>query len=127
VTLHKSPEQNSKLDSTVAYQVSYYPWSKLGAAGIKCIAWHKTSVLTKRELLEDCNDDKSQVVFLKDGTWFKINWEFNNIPTEQQWNDLASDTLLRVQFRISSFCGGTGRVAILSVLGIEQSELRGRE
>jgi hypothetical protein len=128
VSLHKLAEYNNTLETTVAYQVRYYPWSKLSSAATRATVWQKSSVMSKKELLEDVNEDKTHVIFTDD-SWFGINWEYNNIPTEEQWNQLPNSTLIRVQFRISPLAGGTGRIAILTLVSKiidnpEHSEIR---
>jgi len=124
MSLHKPAEQNSHLDSTVAYQVCYYPWSALSSNARGKIAWHKTVVYTKNELLAELNEDKTRIYFVDDSSQFHLRWEFNNVPTQRQWDDLESDQLIRVQFRISGLAEETGRIALLSLIGFGAKQLR---
>lgn len=124
MSLHKSPEENSHLDSTVAYQVNYYPWSSLSENAKRKIAWHKTVVYTKHELLAELNEDKTVMYLADDSSQFILKWEFGNVPTQRQWDDLESDQLIRVQFRISGLAEDTGRIALLSLIGFGASQLK---
>lgn len=121
--LHKPPTMNTKLDTTVAYQVGYYPWSKLSSSAGRAIAWHRSIVMTKEELLSKLNEQQTEIFNDNDQNSFEVRWEYNNIPTQKQWHSVPADALIRVQYRISSLVGGSGRVAILTLLGITHSDL----
>jgi len=121
--LHKPASQNSRQNSTVAYAIMYYPWSKLSPQTNRLVAWQKTIVFEKSELLDFLDEDCVKVTFPGDNSQFVIKWEYNNIPTEEQWNALEWDQLIRVQFRVSSLAGDTGRIAILSLIGFGTQQL----
>ena len=121
--LFKPECQNSRLDSTVAYAVTYYPWSKLGQHTTKLIAWQKTVVFVKSELILEMDDDLLNIFFPGDRTKFVVKWEYNNVPTKEQWDALDQDQFIRVQFRISSLAGDTGRIALLSLIGFGSKQL----
>src|SRR6187399_899445 len=121
--LFKPECQNSRLDSTVAYAVTYYPWSKLSVHTTKLIAWQKTVVFVKSELILEMDDDLLNIFFPGDRTKFVVKWEYNNVPTKEQWDALDQDQFIRVQFRISSLAGDTGRIALLSLIGFGSKQL----
>jgi hypothetical protein len=112
-----------KPDPALAYQVEFFPWSALGCRGKDAIVWHKSQVMTKMELTEQLTDDMTQIYF-KDQSLFRVVWEHNHTPTLSQWNKVKADALVRVQFRISPIIETNSRVAILSLLNVELSEIR---
>jgi len=121
--LFKPECQNSRLDSTVAYAVTYYPWSRLSVHTTKLIAWQKTVVFQKSELILEMDEDLLNIFFPGDRTKFVVKWEYNNVPTKEQWDALDQDQFIRVQFRISSLAGDTGRIALLSLIGFGSMQL----
>ena len=116
-------ETQSRLDSTVAYAITYYPWSKLSTHTTKLIAWQKTVVFVKSELILEMDEDLLNIFFPGDRTKFVVKWEYNNVPTKEQWDALDQDQFIRVQFRISSLAGDTGRIALLSLIGFGSKQL----
>lgn len=123
--LHKSEKENSPSDSTIAYQVTYFPWSRLHPQAKREVAWNRTVVFTKQELLESLDEDRVLIYLPKSNSQFYVVWEFNNVPTKQQWDELEPDQLVRVQFRISGLADYCGRVAILSIVGFGMDQLQG--
>ena len=114
--LHKPPAMNGKLDTTIAYQVMFYPWSKLSVNAERAIAWHKSLVVTKEKLLDMLDEEQTEIYLSPCDEAFDVRWEYNNIPTQEEWKALSDKTQIRVQFRISSIAGGNGRAAILALV-----------
>jgi len=119
--IHKPPSQNSKHDTTIAYQVGFYSWARLSSAARRAVAWHKTIVVSKEKLLGMLDESQVEIFANGDDKGFKIRWEYNNIPTQEQWHNVPLNSVIRVQFRISSLIGDSGRVAILTILNSGQS------
>jgi len=103
-----SPDRSQ---TQLAYKLKYYPKISLSPAARKFI-WHTIHIVyTKALLLEHVNADRSQLFFR--GTYIPIVWEFNNIPTEEEWNKYKDTDYIAVEYRKSALIPGK-YVAILS-------------
>lgn len=95
----------------LAYKLKYYPKVSLSPSAKKFI-WNTLHVgYTKALLMEHINHDRSKLFFR--GQYIPIVWEFNNIPTEEEWNKYKDTDYIAVEYRKSALIPGK-YVAILS-------------
>lgn len=91
-----------KLDrqaTQLAYTVKFYPWPELSPAGKSLIAWRRSLMLTKEQIIRDVDEDMVKLTYR--GRQYLIVWAYNNIPTEQEWLRKSNKFLVRADFRVS--------------------------
>jgi hypothetical protein len=96
----------------LAYRIKYWPTSALSDAAKNLVVWHKPLLLTKQDILDRCNEDKTK--FLHGFKEYAIVWAWNNIPTEQEWNKIPAQRNLLIELRLSPAIPEMA-VAILSI------------
>ena len=95
----------------LAYSVNYYPWAALVPAAKSLVSWRRYFCIRKADFLQLLNEEKTKLLFNK--REYQIVWEFNNIPTETEWNKKTPSYLLSVDLRFSPAIKGMA-VAIIS-------------
>lgn len=96
----------------LAYMLNYYPAALLPAnTADNFIAWSKRTMITKSKLLTLCNEELTTLRTNASNLDFKIQWAFNNIPTELEWERKGGGYLIGVEFRLSAV---TGPIVLLS-------------
>lgn len=96
----------------LAYMLNYYPAALLPpTTATNFIAWSKRTMMTKTKLLAMCNEELTTLRIPSSHLDFKIQWAFNNIPTELEWERKGGGYLIGVELRLSAV---TGPIALLS-------------
>lgn len=122
--LFNTAKDQDNLDTSFVYGINFYPRATLNFAQKTFIAWNKTVVITKANLLLLCNEDLNKIKLRepknkKDvGDPFQINWAYNNQPTETEWNKIPSDRKFQLEYRISGLIYDSGRAAIIVPLSL---------
>lgn len=107
-TLFKQLPAPDRQETQLAYEASFYPQTKLHA-GHKLV-WSKALYLTKEYIESHILDN---LFWNRDGS-FVIHWEYNNIPTEQEWNRILPKFTFLAHLRISPLIkANQGRVIVL--------------
>jgi len=87
----------------------------LPEAARQLIVWRRKIMLRKGQLTQLLTEGKESLRYqLKPGTMpniYKINWEYNAIPTEQEWERKSNGYIITVDLRIVK---DVGPVAVLS-------------
>lgn len=100
---------NDRQFTQLAYEVGFYPYSRIREAGKKLIAYSRTARMEKWELLQKLNEQQTLV-----DDDFLVRWSYNNIPTKTEWDKLSEYDLLIVQYRISpAIAANNGRIALI--------------
>jgi hypothetical protein len=107
---------HNKQQTLLAYKIRCYPYYALSTAAVNKIAWRKFTNMTRAELLESLNEDKTALIYL--GHSYPINWQYGNVPTEAEWNKITGVT---VDLRASPLLGTVG-TAILNVFSMESKQ-----
>lgn len=95
----------------LAFKLKYYPRRALNSNACKFI-WNTIYLtLTKAQVLEHLNEDRTAIFFR--GQYVPIAWEFNNIPTEEEWNKYRDSDFIAIEYRKSAVIPGK-YIAILS-------------
>lgn len=96
----------------LAYMLNYYPAAQLPANTVSShIAWSKKLHIPKTTLLSMCNEELTTMRIKTSSLDFKLQWAFNNVPTELEWQRKGGGYLITVELRISPI---TGPIALLS-------------
>lgn len=102
----------------IAYTVNYYPSYK--AEKTKLIYWHKEILVNKVELLAQCNEDLTHMSLVHTDPstarldeMFLIHWEYNNIPTQEEWSKMQEHSTFRLEYRVSPAAEGNGKVVVI--------------
>jgi hypothetical protein len=96
----------------LAYMLNYYPLDAIPAPTVdNFIAWKRKTVITKADLLARCNEELTTMHINGSDLAFKIQWAFNNIPTEIEWERKGGGYLIGMEARLSAV---TGPIVILS-------------
>jgi hypothetical protein len=95
----------------LAYKLKYFPRRALNPNACKFI-WHTIHIAyTKAGLLEHLNSERTKLYFR--GQEVPIVWEYNNIPTVQEWDKYPDTDFIAVEYRKTALVEGK-YVAILS-------------
>lgn len=111
MSLFQSLSQPDPRKTMLAYRVKHWPWQELSLAGRERTVANRLVYLPKQRLLELCNETLTRVTI--DNYDWHINWAWNNIPTEEEWNKKSDKYLIRIELRISPLIPNA-RAAILS-------------
>lgn len=108
---NKLPYPDSK-QTQLAYMLNYYPAHLMPAnTVVSHIAWSRKLHIPKDTLLSMCNEELTTMRIRTSELDFKLQWAFNNVPTELEWQRKGGGYLITVELRISPI---TGPVALLS-------------
>jgi hypothetical protein len=95
----------------LAFKLRYYPRRALNSNACKFI-WNTIHItLTKAQVIEHLNADRTAIFFR--GQYIPIVWQFNNIPTEGEWNKYHDSDFIDIEYRKSALIPGK-YVAIFS-------------
>lgn len=97
-------------ETQFVYRLRYYPFAKLGPGTEQRVIWKKTLIFT-RALIEESMDESGY--FVHSGMRFQLNWIFNNIPTEAEWQATEPGRVIAVQLRIITPYSGREAIALL--------------
>jgi len=104
----------------LAYEVGFYPWSRIREGGKRLVVYHRSTILWKWEVLQKLDENQ---LLLDDE--FLVRWSYNNIPTKKEWDDLSDWSKVVVQYRISpAIKDNGGRVAIIVATNWIQDKTR---
>jgi hypothetical protein len=108
---------SDKQQTQLAYKLSYYPPARLSQEAKRRIVWHASMLLTKAQILQRCTVDLTKIDWpLEESKPFQIHWEYNNIPTEAEWNKFPETAMFYVDYRISPLIkAGEGRVCVIGI------------
>jgi hypothetical protein len=111
MNLFKQLISPNRKETQLAYRVKYWPFKELSPAAKELIAYNKKVFLKKGTILDQCNEDKTKL--FRGGREYQIVWEYNNMPTRQEWEGKTDNYLISCEFRGSAAIEGYS-VVILS-------------
>lgn len=103
-TLFKSGVTADRTQTQLAYRIRYWPYNQLSKAARDLIRSFKLFYLRKDQLLARCNAERNRLTF--NGVDYQIVWEYNNMPTEKEWNGKTDSFLVHVELRGSPVIEG---------------------
>ena len=92
-------EIQNRQETQLAYKIKCYPWQELSEKAKELIVLRKHSYFHKREILTKLNETL-EVFTLRD-TNYQIVWEYNNIPTQAEWEKKSDGYVIHIDFRFS--------------------------
>lgn len=115
----------------LAYKLKYWPLSMLGSKARDCIIPGKHTrphgvAWTKQMILDKIIDQEDKRFLLHDGIKYEINWLFNCIPTEEEWDKKSDSYILKVEFRFLRYQGELPKI-ILSFGSWKEQQARQRD
>ena len=92
-------EVHNRQETQLAYKVKFYPYDELSDKAKELIILRKQSYFRKSRILEFI--DESLEYFNYRSTDYQIVWQYNNIPTQEEWEKKSDNYLIHVDFRFS--------------------------
>lgn len=87
----------------LAYKANYFPRKQLDDEAGRLICWHSRKMLYKAQILVGLNEDMTMLNYAPHNkllqTW-AIHWEFNNIPTQLEWERKSDTYIIECDFRV---------------------------
>jgi hypothetical protein len=83
----------------LAYKVKFFPWREVPTSAKLLVSWRRFIYRTKTEVLKDINDEMTCITYKN--RCYTIVWEYNNIPTQQEWERKSDNYQLSCDFRFS--------------------------
>lgn len=111
---------DDRQETRLAYQASYFPIERIRRKVHK-IVWDRFYCLRPEEFELLCNAELTLVQLPKTDKLpqeFAIHWEYNCIPTEEEWNRIVRNgTMISINYRISPLIKDCdGRVALMRTM-----------
>jgi hypothetical protein len=114
----------SRTNSSLAFEAAFYPRDSIGAQ--HRVVYHYDFAVKKAELLTMLNEDMNILEVPMPGKlcpYFPIAWEYNNMPSAREWENLSYRAVISVTLRISPIIADritsnlnfSGRVALLKI------------
>lgn len=103
-TLFRTGVTTDRTKTQLAYRIKYWPYNQLSGAARKLIRNFRLFYLRKDKLLSYCNEERNMLTI--DGVDYPIAWEYNNMPTEKEWDGKSDGYLIHVELRASPVIDG---------------------
>lgn len=98
-TLFKAGVTADRTQTQLAYRIKYWPWNQLSGAAKQLIRHTSQFYLRKSDILAGCNEERNMLNIR--GVNYHIVWEYNNMPTEREWDGKPANYLIHVELRHS--------------------------
>lgn len=98
----------------LAYMANYFPWKDLTPGAEELIVWRQRLHMHKGILVNSLDETKECLQYYTKPSRvqeFKLCWQYNNVPTEIEWNKKSDTFILSVDLRILKT---VGPIALLS-------------
>ena len=91
-------------NSLLLMRLAYWPDRVVGEQTRKHICNSSWVYMTKAKFLICLTADQSKLVVR--GTEYKINWAWNTVPSEHEWNRKQDSDTLKIELRLCPLNGG---------------------
>lgn len=92
-------EVNNRKETQLAYKIKFYPWQELSDKAKELIVLRKHNYYRKSEII--CRLNETLETFTLRDTEYQIVWQYNNIPTELEWERKSNSYIIHIDFRFS--------------------------
>lgn len=92
-------EVHNRQETQLAYKIKFYPYAELSDKAKELITLRKHSYFRKQHVVNLLNE--SLDTFTLRETSYQIVWQYNNIPTQEEWEKKSDSYLIHVDFRFS--------------------------
>jgi len=92
-------EIHDRQETQLAYKIKFYPWQELSDKAKELIILRRRSYFRKHDVV-DMLDETMETFTLRE-TAYQIVWQYNNIPTREEWEKKSDGYLIHVDCRFS--------------------------
>ena len=92
-------EVHNRQETQLAYKIKFYPWNDLSDKAKELIILRKQSYFRKYDVVNRINETLE--TFTLRETTYQIVWQYNNIPTQEEWEKKSDSYLIHIDCRFS--------------------------
>ena len=92
-------EIHDRQETQLAYKIKFYPWQELSNKAKELIVRTSHEYFHKRDIVAGL--DETMETFTLRATTYQIVWQYNNIPTQAEWEKKTDGYIIHVDFRFS--------------------------
>ena len=112
-TLYQLLDTPDRSKTQLMYAANYFPHKELDGAE-RLVCWHHHKMLYKAQIVRALNEDMTLITYAphnKAAQQWEINWKYNAIPTQLEWERKTDSYIISCEFRV--LLGGS-KIVLLS-------------
>lgn len=101
-TLYIKLDTPDRSRTQLMYAANYFPHNELDAAE-RLVVWHHKKMFYKGQILAMLNEDMTLINYAphnKVEQQWEINWKYNAIPTQLEWERKSNSYIIYCEFRV---------------------------